>query len=345
MRTAQCHAPVFIGNHSPLDTSQHEPEAKYLTALRVLRISNELVRKQLVITQNIEQLVLIESQHEARALMRQRPRPMNVKQCLALQASKRGAGDRFTWGMGDSINSSYVAPWQGLPRMKTQVEDSITFEENMYRRLQRERGEIDDELQGLVARRRVCQQALHAHDLAAKALKIELQRAEHARDELQNAIDADTVEEGRLEGLKARLAEAEEEKTHNEALYGDAVRNRDAQRARQSEVDAEVREVEARQRAADQRVRVAAEAVRAAAEERQARLLAKNTAIDQQRGAEDAREAKQRLSAEQTELVAEFHAKAGAIGARVAVGAGETFESIEKKLLKLEADIRNHEAR
>jgi hypothetical protein len=48
---------------------------------------------------------------------------------------------------------------------------------------------------------------------------------------------------------------------------------------------------------------------------------------------------------EMSEIVAEFNEKASKIGPRVPIESGETTESIDKKLTKLDEDIKRHEQR
>ena len=79
--------------------------------------------RQLVINQAIEQTILIEDNEEARELMLETVLP-NVKQCYSFKG--RG-GVRLTYANKGGVNSTYIDHFQGLPRMKTDVEVQIRY--------------------------------------------------------------------------------------------------------------------------------------------------------------------------------------------------------------------------
>lgn len=95
-----------------------------LSMLNHHQIDNDLVRKQLVINQAIEQTVLMENRGEAIAKMKA-SRLSNVKQCFT-QVNKPGAGLRLNYGYGGALAQSYIEPFTGIPRMKTDIEYQIT---------------------------------------------------------------------------------------------------------------------------------------------------------------------------------------------------------------------------
>ncbi|OGM39759.1 DNA repair protein Rad18 [Aspergillus bombycis] len=81
MHNVNCICPIFIGNGGYIDTSKHEPDLKFDTALRVLQIDNELVRRQLIINHGIEQMLLIEKLEEASSVLFDGQKPRNAKRC------------------------------------------------------------------------------------------------------------------------------------------------------------------------------------------------------------------------------------------------------------------------
>ncbi len=96
----------------------------YVLKSRV-QIDNDLVRRQLIINQGIEQTLLIESRREADSTMYDRGTLPNVKQCFSLNENKPGWGVRFGYGRGGEANSAPIPPFQGRPRMKTDIESQI----------------------------------------------------------------------------------------------------------------------------------------------------------------------------------------------------------------------------
>ena len=83
-----------------------------------------MVLRQLVINQAIEQTILIENNEEARELMLRTVLP-NVKQCYSFKG--RG-GVRLTYANKGGLNSTFVDPFSGVPRMKTDVEIQIRYD-------------------------------------------------------------------------------------------------------------------------------------------------------------------------------------------------------------------------
>ncbi|KAF7590168.1 Structural maintenance of chromosomes protein 6 [Aspergillus hancockii] len=79
MHKVNCVCPIFIGSGGYIDTSGHEPDPRFDTALRVLQIDNELVRRQLIINHGIEQMLLIERLEEASSVLFDGQKPKNVK--------------------------------------------------------------------------------------------------------------------------------------------------------------------------------------------------------------------------------------------------------------------------
>lgn len=79
--------------------------------------------RQLVISQSIEQTILVENRPQAIDLMNNSRLP-NVKQCFTMNV-KAGEGLRLTYGYGGNAGSNYIAPFKGTPRMGTDIEYQI----------------------------------------------------------------------------------------------------------------------------------------------------------------------------------------------------------------------------
>lgn len=89
------------------------------------QIDSDLVRKQLIINQGIDQTLLIESRPEAQSIMHDGGRLRNVKQCFSVNDRKLGWGIRWGYGRGGEPTSGPIPPFQGRPRMKTDIESQI----------------------------------------------------------------------------------------------------------------------------------------------------------------------------------------------------------------------------
>ena len=73
-RKHKCINPIINLSNEPIDIHEGEPDNKFLTALRALKIGNESVKKALIVFSSIERIVLIENSAEARETMMSRLR-------------------------------------------------------------------------------------------------------------------------------------------------------------------------------------------------------------------------------------------------------------------------------
>lgn len=74
LKSCNCQNSIINLSPGPIDIRDGEPDPIYLTALRVLRIDNELVKKALIILSGIERILLISDRIEARKAMMARLR-------------------------------------------------------------------------------------------------------------------------------------------------------------------------------------------------------------------------------------------------------------------------------
>ena len=135
--------PILISNRNQIHTAEYEPDSEFDTWLRVLEVSkifqfepqvpqgssyeqidNELARNSLIISQGIDQTILVADRAEAISRM-SGERLRNVRQCFSYN-TKKGEGIRFGYGYGGALSESYIAAFRGTPRMKTDIEYQIT---------------------------------------------------------------------------------------------------------------------------------------------------------------------------------------------------------------------------
>ncbi|KAI9847889.1 MAG: Structural maintenance of chromosomes protein 6 [Thelocarpon superellum] len=343
MRRVGCVCPILIGNHHAIDTSRTEPDECYDTTLRVLEIDNDLVRRQLIINQSIEQTILIESREEANRAMYEGARLRNVKQCFCLHESRRGWGLRLGYGRTGEPSSSPMAPPEGKPRMKTDTESQIAYQRETQQVLRRELDELDAQAQRLAGQVQSRREAQTRHQRQSRELQEQVQRAEERVEKLHDDLERDSVEDGRLEALKVGLQEAQELKMVNENQYENAVTQKDQLNAvsatlkqQLNHFDTELRDWEAKV------VKAEAKALRLS-KARQAALQEKNVAFQSVIDArQDRHGAAEKDEAQQT-LVREWTAQARRVVERVPVDAGETPASLDKKLVKLMGDVERYQ--
>lgn len=87
-----------------------------------VQIDNDLVRKQLVINQSIEQTVLTKAREDGVAAL-EGPNRINVRQCFSLNAHRGGL--RLSYGYDGGLTQNFIEPFRGIPRMKTDIEYQI----------------------------------------------------------------------------------------------------------------------------------------------------------------------------------------------------------------------------
>ena len=172
-----------------------------------------------------------------------------------------------------------------------------------------------------------------------------MQQAENIVDELQDALDQDAVEEGRLDVLKDQLTEANEEKSTHEASYGEFIIAKDknnellrTSRERMAGKDVGIEDAKAKVLKAEARATKCAN-------QRSSALRDKNAAFDSVESMKLEREQYERERDEEAERVDEFTRKANLFCPRVPVDEGETGESIDLKLEKLNKDLEDAEKR
>lgn len=219
----------------------------------------------------------------------------------------------------------------------------LSSQRETLRRLKSELNELESHRRDKQASLKACEQAIVRHRKESDGLGIAVQSAKGIFEELQDALDRDVIEEGRLDVLKEHLLEAKEEVTTHEASYEDSVVAIDkareslkTSRDQMTVLDARIAEVEAQVSKADNKTtKMSAQ--------RDGALHLKNSAYDSIDKAVLYKQSVEKERARKVGIVAQFTEQANKICARVPVDAGETGESLDKKLNKLSADLKKYE--
>ena len=190
-----------------------------------------------------------------------------------------------------------------------------------------------------------CEQAISKHKNDVLRLKMDVQQAETMVDELQDALEEESVEEGRLEIFKQHLQDAIEEKGSHQSAYEECVVAKDknnellkGKRDEMAKLDSQIKEAGARVLKAESKLT-------RCATQRSSALMEMNTAIEK---VQAAREESETFHAEREQIVRcieDFTVKANEICRRVPVDYGETYDSLERKCLKLLKDLKDAEQR
>ncbi|CAL5866623.1 uncharacterized protein PFLUO_LOCUS832 [Penicillium psychrofluorescens] len=327
MQRVNCQCPILIGRGGHLDTSAHEPDPEYDTALRVLQIDNELVRRQLVINHGIEQMLLIESLDEATSVLFDGQRPKNVKRCFCIDAKDRRRGMHLSFTRAGEPTQSPVPMYRGNPRMKSDLASQISVQNEVVQDLKREANELEQQLRSARARVEACKQA---------------QRMEDHAEALKDALDKENVEDGHIDALHAALKEAEHEKRINEGSYQDSVAAMSAMMQTLKEIRREMQTKDGELSELQEKSRIADSEKGRVADKRRKILGDKNAAIERinsdKRDRARIHEKREQLAAR----VVDYNEKACMVCARVPVDESETPASLDLKLETLNRDLQRY---
>lgn len=222
--------------------------------------------------------------------------------------------------------------------------NSFSSERNFLQRLNSELEAVEQQQREKKINVRACDQAIANHRKETSNLCVVVQRAESIVDKLQDALDSDAVEEGRLEALKTQLLEAQNEVTNHEGSYEDSVVALDKVRESMRVSRTQLKAVDDRVLEAEVKVRIAESEATKLLDKREAALKKKDAAVDAVKKAVLSKTALEQQRKAQFETLTQFLGEANAICGRVPVDPGETSETLEKKQEKLHGDLVRYEA-
>ncbi|KAJ9359506.1 DNA repair protein [Paecilomyces variotii] len=340
MKRVKCELPIFIGSEGYIDTSEHEPDAQFDTALRVLEIDNDLVRRQLIINHGIEQMLLIEKLEEASSVLFDGQRPKNVKRCYCIDPNDRRRGIHLSYSRSGDPSQTPVAAYTGRSRMRTDSETQIRMQKEIIDDLKRQLSDLQNHARAARSHLESCKQALVRHERKEKDLQIAIQRLEDQVEELRDDLEREAVDAPRLDVLKGELEEAEEEKQLNEGSYADSVKAMDAIMDKLKKTRREINAKDAEIASLEEQLRIAQSEEAKVQDKRRRALGDKNAAIGR---VEDAKQDKARIQHKREQIEAriiDYNEKASMVSPRVPVDEGETPNSLDEKLDRLYKDLQ-----
>lgn len=340
-------SPILIGDPRPIDTSGAEPDSKFNTILRILKIDDPLIRNQLVINSRIEKTILVENQEDANEIMVKSSPPRNVSACHHL-FPQRGQG----WTVrvvanANGINSTPIAPPPAHqpPRLRSDSLQETSLHKEQLGQLKAELRDLQTEKETKMQNLESCRKEVAE---IIKTVNRNKQRARQAQvdiNDIQAQLDAFEGVDSRLEGFRDDLNKAREAVEHYGNQYADLTLKKEQQgqlceklRNDSKREKAEFKELKARLSKAENKVKRYQDS-------RQIIVVAKNEAHDKHQLAINRKEHFKNKRQRLEETVADFTQKANAQCERVHIGEGETYDSIEKKLDSLDRALKDREQR
>ncbi|KAJ2550115.1 Structural maintenance of chromosomes protein 6 [Coemansia sp. RSA 1933] len=140
--TVGCQSRIVVCSQELFDYAEGEPDPQFLTMLRALDIENELVKRQLITLNRIEQIILAESRARGDEIMSSNNGgfPRNVTACLTL--------DRYNVGArGGGLASQAIHIGRPTSRLGEDIQQAIARESRNLEEKTRARKEAEAEFQ------------------------------------------------------------------------------------------------------------------------------------------------------------------------------------------------------
>ncbi|KAF2121829.1 dna repair protein-like protein rad18 [Lophiotrema nucula] len=338
MRRLNCNYPVYIGSTRRIDTNGHEPDPELDTWLRVLRFENDLVRNQMIINSAIDQTVLIKERKTAEIFMHDKgPRRKNVRMCFCFSDRDPSKGHFIT--ANQTTGSVAVGPidsWRSAARMQADKEEKRKAEEATLQRLKQV---VQDLLPARDALKKLIddsKRSIQDHEKQKRRLYISKQKAQDHVEKLEADLSAATPDAGMIEQLEENLKEVREEKNFEEEQYQDNVNEKDKADKESRASKASLERAQDRLSELNTARAKAAKKAEKLGEKRDAALRAKTDAVAAVERARSHKAEWEGPLGEQLAVVESLIQEAMQVSDRVAIPRGESYNSLEKKLQRLQ---------
>ncbi|ETS85485.1 hypothetical protein PFICI_03510 [Pestalotiopsis fici W106-1] len=336
---------IYISNPDRLIQQLKEPDEQYDTILRVLKFDNDQVRNQLIMTNSIENIVLIENLQEAHRVMSEGQAPRNAKLSISFHPVKRGHGVTIKPGPQGSLTQEPIDASERR-RMQTDTEGQINYQKQLLTQLQSDLRDLEASKRDLQQRAVECSQAVTRHKSREAQLKRTIREAEAHVNEATEALDAYDGTDLRLQGLREELQKARANKEQYGQQYGEIVVEKQelnlAATAKRKILD------DARNSVAtfDERIKKIDDKIGRLESVRSITVQVKNTAHNDLEMAKVRKEEALTRRDRQRRQVEEYTESAmGVCPERVFIPEGETYQSIEQKFSAIREQLEKFRAR
>lgn len=215
---------VIIGNRGTLDTTGKEPDARFNTVLRTLKIDNDVVRSQLIIMHGIEQALLIPERAKGEEVMFNGSVPANVKQCICHHDTKRNEGLILKAGNRGQNLGTHVIRQNGparRPRMKADAGSAILAQKETLQFLQDEIRELEQRRQELQQAHNINLAQVQERNKELKKLDVQVTALNKEMEAISRHLDTFEGADARLETLTTQWEEQREKADHFANQYAE----------------------------------------------------------------------------------------------------------------------------
>ncbi|KAK2610383.1 hypothetical protein N8I77_003817 [Diaporthe amygdali] len=339
--------PIFIGNSRPIDTSKTEPEEKFDTILRILKIDQPLIRSQLIINHRIEQTILVETKQDAdRIMVVGSAPPRNVAACIHL-FKERG----FGWGVrvvanANRINSSPIRPpdRNQKPRLRSDSLQETSVQNERMNHLELELRELGNQKHQQQQTVQQCRRELAEAKKTVDQNKQRLREIQVEIEDIQRDIDSFDGADGRLEILREDLKKAQDDHDFHGGQYGSITLRKAEQNGRVEALRGVLKSEKKNLREFEARLKKAEDKVKRCTDSRSISVQKKNEAHDNLQMAQNEKARLEGKRERLEETVRGHTAEASeACPQRAHVGEGETYEAILTKYQSLRRTLKERE--
>ncbi|KAH8645619.1 P-loop containing nucleoside triphosphate hydrolase protein [Xylariales sp. PMI_506] len=343
LKIRECHVSITRPNLSLHNLK--EPEEQFETVLRVLKFKDERVRNHLIISNSIEQLLLVTTRKEAESIMLDGLPPQNVVACITHHTAKRGHGLSLTNKRGN-LETSFINPYPGRPRMKSDSDVEVNLQKETLRQLQSELKELDSSTRILQQTVQKCSTAVTQHKSRERSLDTAVRNAEAAVNAAEAELDTFDGVDMRLQGLQEELRTAREQENHYGEQFGTL--SLEKSEANQAATVAKTALAKAKADSAEINARIAKarDKVKRYRTIRQNILAETNAAHENLEISKEMKKQAERSRDSQVRTVEEYVQGASElVPERVHIPEGESYQSIERKYETLKEQLKKFEKR
>ncbi|CAZ79896.1 unnamed protein product [Tuber melanosporum] len=318
MREVGLECPVNVISQGRMDLE--EPSTNFKTVLRILDITDDNVRRGLIVGNSIEQTILIEDLQKATDAMEQKRPSDHIGMCFSINKQSPDWGHKLP-----DVLTFYRQVEDQIDRLRVSSDNA----KHELRNKQEELGRIQRDIGEYRSNR--------------SKLNYEVHKCEDAVDKVKALLEENAQNDGKLETLKAKLKVWEERKEMNGRQYEEFVVSKENLSAKASQLVAQLR-------AASQVASLAvkhtedAQLDEATARRRREQCLAnKNHWYEKHRQYEEEAAALRAVAEDARSRVDRYIQAASTVCPRVGVPRGDSTAALDNRLAKLQRELERAE--